>query len=328
MVLIEMPQSQQPLTYLVQADEMHVLHVEEFGSKDGVPVVILHGGPGAGISPQQIKTFDASAFRIITFDQRGAGKSTPHAELTGNTTDALIEDIEGVRTALGIERWVVAGGSWGSCLALAYGQAYPQRCLGFRLHGIFLAGPDDIDWCFNGVRSIFPEEWEEFADFIPENERGDLLSAYHRRLTSGNPQVEAAAALSLRGFSAKTQTFLPDPAHVAALMDPKAALAVARIFTHYCVNGAFLKPGQLLVDIDRIRHLPCQIVHGRYDTVTPMLSAWRLHRAWPEAGFTIVTEANHQSTKGPLFDELKAASERLSHQLADNRDLNLEHNHR
>jgi proline iminopeptidase len=323
-----MSQRQQPTTFLLKADDTHVLHVEEHGNKNGIPVVILHGGPGAGIAPQQVQTFDGSAFRIITFDQRGAGKSTPHAELTGNTTEALISDIEALRIELGIERWVIAGGSWGSCLALAYGQAHPQRCLGFRLHGIFLAGQDDIDWWFNGVRSIFPDEWEEFAGFIPEGERDDLLSAYHRRLTSGNPQVEAAAALSLRGFSAKTQTFLPDQAHVAALLDPKAALAVARIFTHYCVNGAFLKPGQLLADIDRIRHLPCQIVHGRYDTVTPMLSAWRLHRAWPEAGFTIVTEANHQSTKGPLFDELKAASERLLHQLGDNQDLNLEHNPR
>lgn len=299
----------------LQVDENHTLYVEEHGDRNGIPVVILHGGPGAGISHKQIETFDRSAFRIITFDQRGAGKSTPHASLDGNTTEALIADIEAVRAALNIERWLVAGGSWGSCLALAYGQAHPQRCLGFRLHGIFLAGREDIDWWFNGVRSIFPDEWEEFAGFIPEEERGDLLSAYHRRLNSGNAPEEVAAALSLRGFSAKTQTFLPDPVHVAALLEPKAALAVARIFVHYCVNGAFLRPGQLLADIDCIRHLPCQIVHGRYDTVTPMLSAWRLHRAWPEASFTIVTEANHQSTKGPLFDELKAAAERLRHRL-------------
>jgi proline iminopeptidase len=311
----------------IRVDDTHTLYVEEHGSRNGVPVVILHGGPGAGISSRQVQTFDPSAFRIVTFDQRGAGKSTPHASLTGNTTDALIADIEAVRAALGIDRWLVAGGSWGSCLALAYGQAHPQRCLGFRLHGIFLAGREDIDWWFNGVRSIFPDEWEEFAGFIPEAERGDLLAAYHRRLTSGNAQEEAAAALSLRGFSAKTQTFLPDPAHVAALLDPKAALAVARIFTHYCVNSAFMTPGQLLANMDRIRHLPCQIVHGRYDTVTPMLSAWRLHRAWPEAGFTIVTEANHQSTKGPLFDELKAASERLWHQLGEKQGMKAEHKH-
>jgi proline iminopeptidase len=323
MVLPDMLQRQDNSIFL-PVEDVHTLHVEEHGNRSGIPVLILHGGPGAGISPKLTQTFDPSVFRIIAFDQRGAGKSTPHASLADNTTEALIADIEAIRTALNIERWLVAGGSWGSCLALAYGQAHPQRCLGFRLHGIFLAGREDIDWWFNGVRSIFPDEWEEFAGFIPEDERDDLLSAYHRRLTSGNAQEEAAAALSLRGFSAKTQTFLPDPAHVAALLDPKAALAVARIFTHYCVNGAFLQPGQLLADIDRIRHLPCQIVQGRYDTVTPMLSAWRLHRAWPEAGFSIVTEANHQSTKGPLFDELKAAAERLWHQLGENRGAKVE----
>ncbi|MFB9948448.1 prolyl aminopeptidase [Rhizobium puerariae] len=299
----------------MKVDDIHHLHVEEYGARDGVPVVILHGGPGAGISRRQVETFDPSIFRIVAFDQRGAGLSIPHASIVNNTTAALVADIEAVRSRLGIDRWLVAGGSWGSCLALVYGQTHPERCLGFRLHGIFLGGQDDIDWWFNGVRAIFPDQWEEFAGFIPEEERGSLLSAYYRRLTSGNPAEEAAAALSLRGFSAKTQTFLPDPVHVAALMEPKAALAVARLFTHYCMNEAFLAPGQLLRDLDRIRHLPCQIVHGRYDTVTPMLSAWRLHRAWPEAGFSIVTEANHQSTKGPIFDELRAAAERLRDRL-------------
>jgi len=303
----------------------HVLNVEDYGAHTGIPVILLHGGPGAGISRGQIESFDLSAFRVITFDQRGAGKSTPHASIEGNTTSALIADIESIRNYFDIDRWLVAGGSWGSCLALAYGQAHPERCFGFRLHGIFLAGPDDIDWWFNGVRVIFPDHWEEFAAFIPEVERHDLLSAYYRRLTCGNAQTEVAAALSLREFSAKTQTFLPDPAHVATLLDPKSALSVARLFTHYCMNGAFLAPGQLLAGVDRIRHLPCQIVNGRYDTVTPMLSAWRLHRAWPEAGFTIVTEANHQSTNGAMFEELVAAGERLRHQLHPTERAVMEH---
>jgi proline iminopeptidase len=302
--------------FFLQVDDRHTLYVEEHGNRDGIAIVVLHGGPGAGISRKLIETFDLSEFRVIVFDQRGAGRSTPHADLTDNTTGKLIADIEAIREALGITAWLVAGGSWGSCLALAYGQAHPDRCLGLRLHGIFLAGKDDIDWWFNGVRSIFPDHWEEFAGFIDEEERGDLLSAYYRQLTSGHAHDEAAAALSLRGFSAKTQTFLPDPGHVAALMEPKAALAVARLFTHYCVNGAFLAPGQLLDGIDRIRHLPCEIVQGRYDTVTPMASAWRLHKAFPEAGFVVVTEANHQSTKGPLFEELKNATARLRNRLA------------
>lgn len=298
-------------SFYLQVDDIHQLYIEEHGSDDGIPVVILHGGPGAGMSRKHIETFDPSIFRIIIFDQRGAGRSVPPANLVNNTTDALIADIETIREKLGIDRWLVAGGSWGSCLALAYGEAHPERCLGFRLHGIFLAGREDVQWWFHESRAIFPDQWEEFASFVPEEERTDLLAAYYRRLTSGNAHEEVAAALSLRGFSAKTQTFLPDPGHVAALMEPVAALAVARLFTHYCMNGAFLEPGQLLRDIGRIRHLPCEIVQGRYDTVTPMASAWRLHRAWPEAGFSIVTEANHQSTKGPLFEELKNASERL-----------------
>lgn len=299
----------------LQVDDIHQLYVEEYGASDGIPVVILHGGPGAGMSRKHVETFDPSVFRIVIFDQRGAGRSTPPASLVSNTTEALVADIEAIRERFGIERWLVAGGSWGSCLALAYGEAYPERCLGFRLHGIFLAGQEDIDWWFHGIRAVFPDQWEEFAGFVPEEERADLLSAYYRRLTSGNAHEEVATALSLRGFSAKTQTFLPDPGHVAALMQPAAALAVARLFTHYCIHGAFLQPGQLLRNIDRIRHLPCEIVQGRYDTVTPMLSAWRLHRAWPEAGFSIVTQANHQSTKGPLFDELKAAARRLEERL-------------
>lgn len=297
--------------FFLQVSAVHRLYVEEYGEPDGIPVVILHGGPGAGMSRRHVETFDASAFRIVIFDQRGAGRSTPAASIEDNTTDALIADIEAIRQKLGIDRWLVAGGSWGSCLALAYGEMHPERCLGFRLHGIFLAGRDDIDWWFDGIRAIFPDHWQEFARFIPEAERGDLLGAYYRRLTGGNAREETAAALSLRGFSAKTQTFLPDPGHIAALLEPAAALAVARLFTHYCVHGAFLQPGQLLRDIGRIRHLPCEIVQGRYDMVTPMLSAWRLHQAWPEAGFSIVTEANHQSTKGQMFDELKGAAGRL-----------------
>ncbi|KAA9383960.1 prolyl aminopeptidase [Neorhizobium galegae] len=309
-------QQQGEQSFYLPVDEVRSLYVEVHGNPEGIPVVVLHGGPGAGMSLKQVETFDPSTFRIVIFDQRGAGRSTPHADLDGNTTTALVADMELLRNHLGIDRWLVSGGSWGSCLALAYGEAYPDRCLGFRLHGIFLAGKEDIDWWFNGVRAIFPDQWEEFAAFIPEAERGNLLSAYYRRLTSGNAHEEVAASLSLRGFSAKTQTFLPDPGHVAALMEPMAALAVARLFTHYCIHGAFLAPGQLLRNIGRIRDLPCEIVQGRYDTVTPMASAWRLHRAWPEAGFSIVTEANHQSTKGPLFEELKNASERLRGKLA------------
>ncbi|WP_230983044.1 prolyl aminopeptidase [Inquilinus limosus] len=305
-------------THRLKVDDLHELHVEESGTPRGLPVVVLHGGPGAGLRPGSTRSFDPAAFRIVAFDQRGAGRSTPHAELAGNTTQALVADIERVRQALGIDRWLVAGGSWGSCLALAYGQAHPERCLGFRLHGIFLASRAEIDWWFQGCRVLFPDRWEDFAGFVPEEERGDLLTAYHRRLIGEDPKLRLAAAIRLRTFSAWTQTFLPDPEHVASLTEPKAALAVARIFTHYCVNGAFLAPGQLLRGLDRIRHLPAEIVQGRYDTVTPMETAWALHRAWPEARFTIVDEANHAATdRAPaLTQALRAATDRLRDALA------------
>lgn len=291
----------------------HELHVELSGNPDGIPAVFLHGGPGGGTKPAQRRTFDPATFRIVTFDQRGAGRSRPSAELAGNTTQTLIADLERIREHLGIERWLVTGGSWGSCLGLAYGQAHPERCLGFRLHGIFMAERAEIDWWFHGSRTIFPDHWEIFANFVPEAERSDLLGAYYRRLTGPDREQQLAAAVALRTFSGNTQTFLPDAEHVAALTEPEAALALARIFTHYCVNGAFLEPGQLLRDVSRIRHLPAEIVQGRYDIVTPMCTAWRLKTAWPEARFTIVTEANHAATPNApaLSLALRDATDRL-----------------
>lgn len=305
-------------TFRLAVGDGHELYVEESGNPQGIPVVFLHGGPGGGVKPSQRRTFDPAAFRIVLFDQRGAGRSTPVAELAGNTTAALVADIERIRTHLGIERWLVTGGSWGSCLGLAYGQAHPQRCLGFRLHGIFLARRAEADWWFHGVRAIFPDHWDEFAAHVPEGERHDLLAAYYRRLTSADLDVCLAAAQRLRTFSAKTQTFLPDDEHVRALTEPMAALAVARLFTHYCVNGAFLEDGQLIGGLDRIRHLPAEIVQGRYDTVTPMVTAWDLKKAWPEARFTIVDEANHVATaRAPALGEaLRAATDRLRDSLS------------
>lgn len=292
-------------------DGLHSLHVEEHGNPFGLPVVILHGGPGAGLNIQHAETFDPLIFRIVMFDQRGCGQSTPHGSIENNTTQDLLDDLEKIRIHLNIEKWLVAGGSWGSCLALAYGQAHPQHCLGFRLHGIFLAEAADIDWWFQGSRTVYPDYWEEFAAPIPPQNRHALLAAYHQALTSGDLEEELAAAIRLRRFSALTQTFKPDPAHVQSLTEPKAALALSRLFTHYCINGAFLSPGQLIRDIDRIRHLPCEIVQGRYDMVTPMAAAWRLKTAWPEAEFAIVTEANHQSTVEPVVTALGEATKRL-----------------
>lgn len=301
-------------THSLAVDAPHVLYVEESGNPDGIPVIFLHGGPGGGSKPVQRRTFDPQRYRIILFDQRGCGRSTPSAELAGNTTDALIADIERIREHLGIDTWMVAGGSWGSLLTLAYAIAHPDRCIALRVHGIFLARPEEIRFWFHGIGALFPDAFEDFAGHIPPDERDDLLTAYHRRLVDPDPDVHHPAAQALRGFSARTQTFLPSPSHIHALTEPKAALEIARIFTQYCANGAFLPENHFLANIDRIRHLPCEIVQGRYDVVTPMQSAWALHRAWPEARFTTVTLANHVSTlgAGDLSTALRAASDRLA----------------
>ncbi|WP_333834723.1 prolyl aminopeptidase [Rubrimonas sp.] len=292
----------------------HELHVEECGNPEGVPALFLHGGPGGGVRPAARRTFDPRRFRVVLFDQRGCGKSTPSGELDGNTTQALIADIEAIRAHLGIERWLMTGGSWGSFLSLAYAQAHPERCLGLRLHGIFLGEAENIRFWFHGIGKLFPDAFEDFAGHVPEPERGDLLAAYHKRLIDPDPAVHLPAGLALRGFSARTQTLLPSPAHLAALTEPRAALEISRLFTHYCANGCFMPEGALLAGVDRIRHLPCEIVHGRYDVVTPMDGAWRLHRAWPEARFTIVGLANHVATpEAPaLSAALTAATDRLA----------------
>jgi proline iminopeptidase len=305
-------------THRLDVDPPHQLYVEESGNPAGIPAVFLHGGPGGGSRPAQRRTFDPRRFRIVLFDQRGAGRSTPSAELAGNTTQDLIADIERIREHLRIEAWLVAGGSWGSCLGLAYAQAHPVRCLGLRLHGIFLASLDEIRFWFHGIGRFFPDHFEAFVAPIPEDERDDLLGAYYRRLIDPDPAVHMAAAQALRGFSARTQTLLPSESHVAALTEPKAALEISRIFTHYCMNGAFLAEGQLLGGVARLRHLPCEIVQGRYDVVTPMRSAWALHRAWPEARLTVVDLANHVATaEAPALSRaLTEATDRLADALS------------
>lgn len=301
-------------THKLAVDPPHVLHVEETGNPDGIPVVFLHGGPGAGTKPVQKRTFDPARYRIVTFDQRGCGRSTPSAELQGNDTAALIADIERIRRHLGIERWMVAGGSWGSLLALSYAIAHTERCLSLCLRGVFLGRRRDVRHWFHGIANTFPDAFEAFAGHVPEDERDDLLTAYHRRLIDPDPAVHLPTALALRGFASRTQTLLPNVAHVNALTTPQASLEVGRLFTHYCANGFFLPEDHVLANIDAIRHIPCEIVQGRYDVVTPMPGAWALHRAWPEARMTLVTLSNHvTSRESPdLATQLRAASDRLA----------------
>jgi proline iminopeptidase len=288
---------------------VHRIYWETSGNPAGIPVVFIHGGPGSGTSPLQRRFFDPARYRIVLFDQRGSGQSTPHGELEDNTTPELIDDMERLREMLGIERWLVFGGSWGSTLALAYGEAHPGRCLGFVLRGIFLCRSSEIDWFLHGIRAFFPEAQRELAEFIPAGERDDLLAAYHRRLIDPDPQVHLPAARVWAAFEATCSTLLPNPQLVSAFCSDRTALSLARIEAHYFANHIFLPDNSLLNQLPRIRHLPCTIVQGRYDAVCPIVSADELARAWPEARYVIVDDAGHSAFEPGISQALVAATD-------------------
>jgi proline iminopeptidase len=271
----------------------HSLYWEELGNPKGVPLVFLHGGPGSGTPLAYRRHFDPAFWRIVMFDQRGAGRSKPLGDLTDNTTQALIADTERLRRELGIERWAVAGASWGSTLALAYGEAHPDRCLGFLLRGVFLGRPQEIDWFMRGMGTVFPEAWRAFADFIPQAERGDLLGAYCRRLADPDPDVRLAAALAWSGYEGACSTLLPDPAARASFTERDAAIGLATIESHYFSRRLFLEDNQLLRDLGRIRDKPAVIVQGRYDIICPIITADELARAWPGADYQIEPAGGH-----------------------------------
>jgi proline iminopeptidase len=280
---------------MLDLDGTHVMFWEECGNPDGVPILFLHGGPGAGTMAVHRRFYDPEYFRIILCDQRGAGRSTPHASLTDNTTGHLLSDLEALRVHRDIEQWHLFGGSWGSTLALAYAQAFPQRCLGMVLRGVFTCAPREVEWFIEGIGRIFPEAWHDFSRTIPEAERDDLLSAYVCRLNDPDPGVHLRAARAWATYEARCSTLRPNPDAVAAMSDAQGMLALARIEAHYLVHGAFLAPGQILDGVDRIRHLPATIVQGRYDMVCPIETADQLARAWPEAEYTIVPDAGHSA---------------------------------
>jgi proline iminopeptidase len=292
-------------------DAVHTMHWEACGSATGTPLVFLHGGPGGGCMPHHRRFYDPSFWNIVLYDQRGAGRSTPNAALVDNTTPHLVADLERLRASLGIERWVVFGGSWGSTLALAYAQAHPERVLGIVLRGIFLATPPELDWFMTGIRTIFPEAWRAFAEFLPPAERGDLLGNYHRRLTDPDPAVHLPAANAWDRYEGACSTLLPQAEAGARFDDDASALAIARIEAHYFVNQAFLAPGELLAGIPRIRHIPCTIVQGRYDIVCPPVTADALARAWPEAEYIVVPDAGHSVREPGITRELVAAVRRM-----------------
>lgn len=293
---------------------LHTLYYEQCGNPAGKPVVFLHGGPGGGIDPIYRQYFDPSRWRVVLFDQRGCGKSRPYAELRENTTWDLVADIERLRQHLGIERWFVFGGSWGSALALAYGQTHPQSCLGFILRGIFLLRPFELRWFYqSGAGYFFPDAWEHYLEPIPPEERDDLLAAYHRRLNDPDPQVRLRAARAWSVWEASTSKLIPSPELIERFGRGEFAEAFARIECHYFVHGGFLDPeDQLLRGVGRLRHLPAVIVQGRYDVVCPPISAWELHQAWPEAEFRMIPDAGHSITEPGIRTALLEATDRFA----------------
>lgn len=293
---------------MLAVDALHTIYWEECGNPDGIPVLFLHGGPGAGLSPQHRRFFDPQRYRVILFDQRGAGKSTPLGEWRNNTTQLLIDDIETLRAQFGIAQWLVFGGSWGSTLALAYGEAHPEACLGFVLRGIFLCTQAEIDWFIEGVRWFYPELYEEFAALIPEDERGDLLAAYVKRILSGDPEVYWPAARAWSRFEGRRVYLMPQPED-----SPNDALdlGVGRLESHYMANLGFLEEDQLIRQLQRIAHLPAVIVQGRYDAICPPLSAYRLHQAWPGSQLEMIPDAGHGALERGIASALVSATQRF-----------------
>lgn len=296
---------------MLELDGLHRMYWEESGNPLGRPVIFLHGGPGAGSAPAHRRFFDPAHYRIVIFDQRGAGRSTPLGEVRDNTTPHLIADIERLRKHLGIDHWLVFGGSWGSTLALAYGEAHPERCAGFILRGIFLCRRSEIEWFLYGLKNLFPEAWRAFASAIPQSERGDLLAAYHKRLIDPDPGVHMPVARAWSVYEGSCSTLLPSAETVAYFAGDVVALGLARIEAHYFTNNIFLPENSLLDNIGRIRNIPGLIVQGRYDAVCPIVSADDVHCAWPEAEYIIVPDAGHSAWEPGICAELVKATEKF-----------------
>jgi proline iminopeptidase len=298
----------------LKVSELHDLYFEESGNPEGKPVVFLHGGPGGGTEPKHRRFFDPARYRIVLFDQRGCGRSRPFASLEENTTWHLVDDIEALREHLGIQRWQVFGGSWGSTLALAYAETHSERVSELVLRGIFLIRPEEIRWFYQeGASWIFPDAWREFLEHIPRAERGDLLRAYHARLTSPDPEVRGAAAKIWSVWEGRTSCLLPNAELIARTGGDQFSLAFARIEAHYFVHDAWLGGDRgLLANVAKIRGIPGVIAQGRYDVVCPMQSAWDLHLAWPEADLRIVPDAGHAASEPGIVHELVSACDRFA----------------
>ena len=298
----------------LKVSDLHTIHIEESGNINGKPVIFLHGGPGGGIEPVYRQYFDPEKWRIIVFDQRGCGQSTPHAELQENTTWDLIADIEKIRQHLEIDKWVVFGGSWGSTLSLSYAITHPDRCKALVLRGIFMIRKKEINWFYqDGTSNIYPDAWEHYLRPIPEDERHDLVTAYYKRLTSNDDSVRIEAAKAWSIWEASTSKLIQSEESIHAFEDAKVAEAFARIECHYFTNRGFFDTDEwLLENVDKIRHIPTVIVQGRYDVVCPMISAWELHRAFPEADFEIVQDAGHSMTEKGIAAKLVEYTDKFS----------------
>ena len=288
----------------LQVDDLHHLYWEESGNPNGTPIIFIHGGPGAGASAASRRFFDPEFYRIIIFDQRGSGRSLPLGEIRNNTTPLLIQDMELLRETLSIDQWHIFGGSWGSTLAIAYAEHHPDRCLSLILRGIFLCRPSEIDWFLYGMRTIFPEQWQEFNEFLPESERHDLLASYHARLMNQDPAIHMPAALAWSKYEGACATLLPSETTVNSFLDPVVALGLARMEAHYFSNNIFLPDNFLMDNIDKIRHIPTTIVQGRYDVVCPIVTAHEVVEKWPEATYVIVHDAGHSAYDPALCREL------------------------
>lgn len=295
----------------------HCIRWEVSGAPEGIPAIFLHGGPGGAPKPRLRRFYDPGVYRLIVMHQRGCGRSRPLAETRGNDTAALIGDIEVLRAHLSIERWLVTGGSWGSKLGLAYGERYPERCLGFTLAGITLNRPHEVDWWWRGTGMLFPEAHDALVSVLPPELRGDPMRGYHRLLSDTDPAVHLPAAKALCLYSAATVNIIASAETIASYEDPEVALPLARLFVHYCVNDFFLGPDELLSNLNRISHLPCELVVGRYDVTTPCEAAWTLHKAWPGSTLTIVPDGAHGLAEPATARAFLAANERMKERIGD-----------
>ena len=288
------PEIEAYAVHTISVAHPHELYVEECGNPDGIPVAFLHGGPGAGCEPVHRQLFDPAVYRVILFDQRGCGRSLPHAELSQNSTWDLVDDMEVIRQRLGIEAWALCGGSWGSTLALAYAESHPQRVTGLVLRGVFLARPEDIHWFYQqGASRLFPDYWQDFIAPVAAAERSDMVAAYYKLLTSEDERVRLSAAKAWSIWEGRTANLTENQQVIDHFSDPYAALSIARIECHYFSHDSFLQPDQLIRDIGKIQHIPGYIIHGRYDVICPLEQAWALHRAWPAADLRVMPQSGH-----------------------------------